>query len=155
MKSEKTALVKAVKEAKAAKDEAITTAASLRTEQERLIRVAKEADEKVVLANSEKDQVVGALEEERVVFVLREKAVREEVGLQIIKYGMTFRRSALFMVKEKYLDLDFSDINFSDIKGHEENPPVPVNAAPVQLVEEALQVEGVVEVEGAQGDLSG
>ena len=59
------------------------------------------------------------------------------------------------MVKEKYPDLDFFDINFSDMKGHEENPHVPVNAAPVQLVEDALQVEGVVEVEGAQGDLSG
>ena len=90
-----------------------------------------------------------------VVFVLREKVVREEVGLQIIKYGMTFRRSAFFMVKEKYPDLDFSDINFSDMKGHEENPPVPVNAAPVQPVEEALQAERVVEVEGAQGDLFG
>ena len=40
LESEKTALVKAVEEAKAAKDakdEAIATAASLRTEQERLI----------------------------------------------------------------------------------------------------------------------
>ena len=87
--------------------------------------------------------------------MLREKAVQEEVGLQIIKYGMTFRRSALFMVKEKYPDLDFSYINFSDMKGHEKNPLVPVNAAPVQPVEDALQVEGVVEVEGAQGDLPG
>ena len=68
---------------------------------------------------------------------------------------MSFRRSAIFMIKQKYPDLDFSDINFSDMKGHEENPPVPVNAAPVQPVEEALQVEEVVEVEGAQGGLSG
>ena len=44
------------------------------------------------------------------------------------------------MIKEKYPDLDFSDINFSDMKGHEENPPVPVNA---------------VEVMGAQGMFQG
>ena len=146
LESEKSALVKEVHEAKVAKDEAIATAASLRTEQERLIRVAKKAEEKVMLANSERENAVGALEEEWAIFALREKAVREEVGLQIIKYGMTFRRLALFMVKEKYPDLDFSDINFSDMKGHEENPPVPVNVAPIQPVEEAAQTEGVVEV---------
>ena len=91
LESEKTALVKAVEEAKAAKDEAIATVASLRTEQERLIQVAKEAEEKIVLANFEKDSAVGALEKERVVFALKEKVVWEEVGLQIIKYGMSFR----------------------------------------------------------------
>ena len=57
------------------------------------------------------------------------------------------------MIKQKYPDLDFSDINFSDIKGHEENPPVPVNAALVQPVEEVPQAKEVVEVVGAQGDL--
>ena len=36
LESEKSALVKAVEEAKAAKDEAVATAASLRSEQERL-----------------------------------------------------------------------------------------------------------------------
>ena len=66
---------------------------------------------------------------------------------------MSFRRSAIFMIKEKYHDLDFSDINFSDIKGHEEIPPVPVNAAPVQPIEEVPQAKEVVEVVGAQGDV--
>ena len=33
---------------------------------------------------------------------------------------MSFRRSALFMVKEKYPDLNFSDIIFSDMRGLEE-----------------------------------
>ena len=144
-----------MEEAKAAKDEAVATAASLRTEQERLIRATKEAEEKVVLVNSERDSAVGALKEEMVVFAIREKAVREEAGLQIIKYGMTFRRSTLFMVKEKYPDLDFSDINFSDMKGHEENPLVFVNAAPVQSIEEAAQAEGVVEVEGSHREFAG
>ena len=33
---------------------------------------------------------------------------------------MSFRRSAWFMVKEKYPDLDFYDIIFSDMRGLEE-----------------------------------
>ena len=149
------ALVKAVEEAKAAKEEVVATAASLRSEQERLIRVAKKAEEKIRVAHSERDTTVKALEEDRAVATMRETTVREEVGLQIIKYKMSFKRSALFMIKEKYPDLDFSDIHFSNMKGHEENPPVPVNAASVQSVEEVPQAEGVVEVEGTQGEIVG
>ena len=67
----------------------------------------------------------------------------------------SFRRSAIFMIKQKYPDLDFSDINFFDMKGHEENPPVPVNAAPDQPIEEVPQAEEVVEVVGVQRDVSG
>ena len=70
--------------------------------------------------------------------MVREKAIREETGLQIIKYGMTFKRSTFFMVKEKYPNLDFSDINFSNMKGHDSvDPLVSDNAALVQQVEEA------------------
>ena len=43
------------------------------------------------------------------------------------------------MVKEKYPDLDFSDM-----KGHEENPPVSVNAAPVQHVVPVLDRQFVL-----------
>ena len=65
--------------------------------------------------------------------------------MQIIKYGMTFKRSALFMVKEKYPDFDFSDINFSDMKGHDSDDPlVPKKATIVQSVERV-----VVGAEGA------
>ena len=148
LESEKAALVKVVEEAKAAKDEATATAVSLRTEQERLIRVVKEVEEKIRVANSDRDGAVKTLEEERVVAAMREAAVREKAGLQIIKYGMSFRRSAIFMIKQKYPDLDFSDINFSDMKGHEENPSVLVNAAPVQPIEEVLQAEDAVEIVG-------
>ena len=35
-------------------------------------------------------------------------------------YEISFRRSTLFMVKEKYPDLDFSNISFSDMRGLEE-----------------------------------
>ena len=116
--------------------------------------MVKEAEEKIQVANSERDDAVKTLEEEKVVAAMKEAAVREEAGLQIIKYGMSFRRSTIFMIKQKYPDLDFSDINFFDMKGHEENPPVPVNAAPVQPVEEVPQAKEVVEVVGAQGDFS-
>ena len=62
---------------------------------------------------------------------------------------MSFRRLALFMVKEKYPDLDFSDINFFDMKGHDSaDPPVPKKAEVVQPIEEA-----VIGTEGAQGEI--
>ena len=155
LESEKASMVKIVEEAKAAKDEAVATAASLRSEQERLNRVVKEAEEKIRVANSERDDAIKTLEEERAVAAMREAAVREEAGLQIIKYGMSFRRSAIFMIKQKYPDLDLSDIKFSDMKGHEEHPPVPVDAAPVQPIGEAPQAAEVVEVVGAEGDNPG
>ena len=107
------------------------------------------------MANSERDEAVKTLKEERAVAAIKEAAVREEAGLQIIKYGMSFRRSAIFMIKQKYPDLDFSDINFSDMKGYEENPPAPVNAAPAQPIEEVPQAEEVVEMVGVQRDVSG
>ena len=110
--------------------------------------MAKETEEKIRVANSERDNAVKALEEDRALAAMREAAVREEAGLQIIKYGMTFRRSALFMVKKKYPDLDFSDINFSDMKGHDSADLLSSNkAVVVQPVEEA-----VVGTEGAQGE---
>ena len=117
--------------------------------------MVKKAEEKIRVANSERDEAVKTLEEERAVAAIKEAAVQEEVGLQIIKYGMSFRRSAIFMIKQKYPDLDFSDINFSDMKGHEEIPPVPVNAAPDQPIEEVPQAEEVVEVVGPRGMFQG
>ena len=40
-----------------------------------------------------------------------EKAVGD-----ILKYGMSYKRSSLFMIKKKYLDLDLSDI--TQMKGY-------------------------------------
>ena len=68
---------------------------------------------------------------------------------------MTFKRLALFMIREKYHDLDFSDINFTDMKGYDIPDPtdglIPigdlnvkesVQAMPDQPVEEgSAQVE--------------
>ena len=55
------------------------------------------------------------------------------------------------MVKEKYPDLDFSDINFSDMRGHDSpNPSGPIKASSVQLVEEGrAQVKEVRRIEGS------
>ena len=47
LESGKAAMVKAVEEAKTAKDEVVATAASFRSEQKRLIRVVNEAEEKI------------------------------------------------------------------------------------------------------------
>ena len=41
------------------------------------------------------------------------------------------------------------------MKGHEENPLVPVNTAPVQPIEEVPQAGEVVEVVRDQGDVPG
>ena len=60
------------------------------------------------------------------------------------------------MVKEKYPDLDFFDINFSDMKGHDSaDPPLSNKAVVVQSVEKAPQAEEVVEAEGVQGEVLG
>ena len=157
LESENTALTKVVEEAKAARDEAIAIGNSFKSEQDRLVQVAQEeAEEKIAKATSERDDAIKALETERVVQEVREKAIREEAAIEIVKYGMTFRRSALFMVKEKYPDLDFSDINFSDMKGHDSvDPPGPVQAAPVQPIEEdgTQAVERVIVVDEVQAEI--
>ena len=124
LENEKAALTKALEEAKTAGDEAIATASSIKSEQDRLIWVVKdEAKEKVAKAMSERDEVVLILETERVAWAAREKELKEETALEVVKYGKTFRTSALFMVKEKYPDLDFSDIKFSDMKGYDSADP--------------------------------
>ena len=67
----------------------------------------------------------------------------------MVKYGKTFRTSALFMVKEKYPDLDFSDIKFSDMKGYDSTDPcVSDPAGPVKPSEEAAQSGEGIEVGG-------
>ena len=53
------------------------------------------------------------------------------------------------MVKEKYPNLNFFDINLSDMKGHDNaDPPVHKKAAVVQPVKGT-----VVGAEGAQGEI--
>ena len=114
-------MTKALENAKATKDEALAMPISLKSEQERLVRVAKEeVEERVAKAIFEWDDTIKALEVEKADQKVREKSIREEAVRKIVDYGMFFRHLTLFMVKEKYPDLDFSDINFSDMRGHEE-----------------------------------
>ena len=70
-------------------------------------------------------------------------------------YGLSFRRSALFMVKEKYLNLDFSDNIFSDMKGLEEEG-CNVQVVTTEGARESVQGEEaqVQAVEAATIDLS-
>ena len=71
----------------------------------------EEANEKVAKAVSERDEVRKTIEDERFDQKIREKMIREEAKQEairdIVKFGMTFRRSTLFMIREKYPDLDF------------------------------------------------
>ena len=150
LESEKAALTKALEEAKAARDEAIATASSIKSEQDRLIRVAKEeAEEKITKAMFERDEAVLILDTERVTWAAREKKLKEETAMEVVKYGKTFRTSALFMVKEKYPDLDFSDIKFSDMKGYDSVDPCVFDpAGPVEPSEEAAQSGEGIEMGG-------
>ena len=110
----------------------------------------EEAEERVAKAMSERDEVIKALEVEKVDQKAREEAIREKAVRKIMQYGMTFRRLALFMVRKKYPDLDFSDINLLNMRRHDSpNPSGPAQVASVQLVEEGEdQAEGVGKVEG-------
>ena len=71
----------------------------------------EEANEKVAKAVSERDEVRKTIEDERFDQKIREKMIREEAKQEairdIVKFGMTFRHSTLFMIREKYPDLDF------------------------------------------------
>ena len=79
----------------------------------------EKVEEKLAKAIVDRDDAIKVLEVEKVDQKIREVAIKEEAVRKIVDYGMSFRRSALFMVKEKYPDLDFSDIKFSVMKGHE------------------------------------
>ena len=121
--SEKTALNKALGKAKAARDEAIAMVDYLKSEQERLIQMAKEeVKKKVAKAIFEKEESIKALEEERadrkVTKITIKKEAKEEAISDIFKYGMNYKSFSLFMIRKKYHDLDFSDINFIDMEGY-------------------------------------
>ena len=89
-----------------------------------MIRVTKEkVEEKVARAVSERDEAIKALEDERADQKVKEESIREkvkqEVVRDIVKFGMTFKCLALFMIREKYPDLDFFNINFIDMMGYD------------------------------------
>ena len=63
-----------------------------------------------------------AARDEAIAMVNSLKSKQEAID-DIIKYEMTFRRPTLFLIREKYLDLDFYNINFLDMKGHKIRDP--------------------------------
>ena len=115
-----------------------------------MIRVVKEeAEEKISKAMSERDEAVLILDTKRVAWAAREKELKEETAMEVVKYGKTFRTFALFMVKEKYPDLDFSDIKFSDMKGYDSaDPCVSDRAGLVETSEEAAHFGKGIEMGG-------
>ena len=48
---------------------------------------------------------------------------REDATSEILKYGMSFRRSSIFMIKQKYHELDLSDINLTLMHGYDVSNP--------------------------------
>ena len=66
----------------------------------------KEVEEKVAKAIFEKEETIKALEEEKddrkaAEATIKVEAKEEAVG-DILKYGMSYRRSVLFMIRGKY-----------------------------------------------------
>ena len=46
--------------------------------------------------------------------MIREEAKEEAVG-DILEYGMSCKRSILFMIKKKYPDMDFSNVDLTQM----------------------------------------
>ena len=49
---------------------------------------------------------------------------KEEVVGDILKYGMGYRCSTLFMIRKKYPDLDLSDVDLTQMEGYNILDPV-------------------------------
>ena len=103
-------------------------ATSLKSEHERLIRVTKaKVKENMAQAYLEREQAIKALEKERVDQRAFEKAIRNEAFDQtkvealtdIVKFGMSFKCLALFMIMKKYFELNLFDVNLTLIEGHD------------------------------------
>ena len=106
---------------------------SLRSEYERQIRVAKEeAEEKEAKIMSNRDEAMKVLEEGKADLKAVEKSIRKEAydtareaaTSEILKYGMSFRRSTIFMIKRKYPELDLSNIDLTFMHGYDIPDPV-------------------------------
>ena len=108
----------------------------------------KEVEEKVARAISKLDEVIKALEAEKADQKVREESSREEAVRKIMDYGISFRHKTLFMVKEKYPNLDFFDISFSNMRGLEEEG-CNVQVVTIEGAEESAQEGEPVQEEEA------
>ena len=103
-------LNKSLKKAKATRDKAILASESLKFEQERLSRMAKEEAEEILKAEAQKETVIKALKEERAdrgaveEWIKKEayELAREDATQEIFQCGMSFRLSALFMIRRSF-----------------------------------------------------
>ena len=127
------ALNKSLEEVKVDRDEATVVFESLKFEHEKLSRMAKEETEGRLKVETEREVAIKALEEEeeRVDQKAAEERIKKEAydlaradaAQEILEYGMGFRRSALFMIREKYPDLDLSDVDLTEIRGYDKPDP--------------------------------
>ena len=75
----------------------------------------------------ESDEAMKVLEERKADLKAAEELIRkkaydatkEDATSEILKYGMSFRRSAIFMIKQKYPKLDLFDINLTLMHGYD------------------------------------
>ena len=90
-----------------------------------------EVEEKLAQALVENEQAVKAVEEEKVNLRAIEESIRSEAFdwakegaiADIVKFGMGFRHSALFMIRRKYPNLDLSYVDLTLMEGHEKPDP--------------------------------
>ena len=94
----------------------------MKSEQERL-HVA----ERRLKVEAERDAAIKAFEEEKANRKASEERIKKEAyelakaeaTQEIVDYGMSFRPPVLFMSRQKYPDLDLSDIDLIEIKGQD------------------------------------
>ena len=94
--------------------------------------MAKKKVEKRLMADTKTDAAVKALKEEKADRKTLEERIKKkvyelakvDVTQKIVDYGMNFKRSTLCMIREKYLDLDLSDIDLTKMKGWDKPDPI-------------------------------
>ena len=87
--------------------------------------MAKEEAEGRLKVEVERDAAVKALEEEKADRKAFEERIKEEAyelaradsTQEIVNYGMSFKCSALFMIREGYLNLNLLDIDLTEMRG--------------------------------------
>ena len=103
--------------------------------------MAKEkAGEKVARAMSERNEAMKVLKEGKTNLKAVKESIRKEaydaakndVTSEILKYRMSFRSSAIFMIKQKYLELDLSDIYLALMHGYD----IPDHVDGSELIED-------------------
>ena len=101
--------------------------------------VKEKAEEKLTMVVSERDEAMKALEEERADQRTIEEQIKkeafdkakEEAMVDILTFEMSYRCSALFMIRQKYPDLDLSNVDLTFMEGHDK-PDSADGSSPVE-----------------------